>query len=80
MSKNHTIECDLGVDCTCPVGNDYKGYVSKEHTIWCGTCALWVQMPIPTLSRMYKWAKRQGWKRSKAYGWQCPKCIQNEVK
>ena len=62
------------------MANTYKGYVSTEHTIWCGTCSRMEQVSEPTLRLTHEWAKSVGWKRSKAYGWQCPKCVQNEVK
>jgi hypothetical protein len=51
------------------------GYISRQHTIWCGTCVLWVQRDLATKTAMVRWAKKVGWRWSKHHGWLCPSCM-----
>lgn len=55
--------------------NDYKGYISREHTIWCGGCSHWhTDAHEPTRAAMARVMRKRGWKNTKANGWLCPSC------
>lgn len=55
--------------------NNYKGFISKEYTIWCGNCAEWWQKSIETKKLMIKIVKKAGWKFKNKLGWICPNCV-----
>jgi len=56
------------------------GFITKEHTFWCGNeeCGEWEQITSNTQSYAIKIAKLKGWKNTKPTGWICPKCVNKE--
>jgi hypothetical protein len=57
--------------------NDYKGYISTEHTLWCGNCAHWVSESSDTKAVMAFYGRKRGWKKTKEMGWVCPSCAKD---
>lgn len=55
--------------------NDYKGYISREHTIWCGGCPHWTTEAVDTRAELAKLSRKRGWKKTKQYGWLCHTCV-----
>ncbi|GEN36118.1 hypothetical protein ADA01nite_35780 [Aneurinibacillus danicus] len=53
--------------------SDFKGYIGKYYTIWCGKCIKWEDVPVNSYPE--KQARKMGWKNTKEYGWLCPDCI-----
>jgi hypothetical protein len=51
-----------------------SGKITTEHTIWCGICEEWVQLPISTKRAMQAAARRDGW-RQVGGRWVCPECM-----
>ena len=54
--------------------NDYIGFISTEHTVWCGGCRLWISKSSNTKADMKRIITKNGWYFSKKYGWLCEKC------
>jgi hypothetical protein len=52
-----------------------QGIITTEHTVWCFTCAEWVQCCEPTKRMTEKWAKEGGWRKVNGK-WHCPKCVE----
>jgi hypothetical protein len=65
----------LGADGKTPV----PGCISIEHTVWCGTCDVWMQLPEPNKTSMAKAVLRRGWRRHDEHVWQCPNCVRRVV-
>lgn len=57
----------------------FRGYVSREHTVWCGICGNWAQLAEPKLPAFRKAVIRMGWKSLRKRGWVCPKCLPNQA-
>ena len=57
-----------------PEFNDYPGYISTEHTVWCGGCTEWRSESSRTKTIMAKMMRREGWICTKNHGWLCPEC------
>lgn len=53
---------------------DNKGYISREHTMWCGLCCHWDQVAEHYMRSAIKYFRDMGWKKTKENGWVCPKC------
>jgi hypothetical protein len=51
----------------------FRGYISIEHTVWCGVCGNWDQRSGKKRRLIKQWLAA-GWKRERARGWVCPKC------
>jgi hypothetical protein len=57
-------------------GYHIAGYISVQHTVWCGTCERWLQLDEGTKKEMILAIKMRGWKRvSNGAVWQCPWCV-----
>lgn len=57
--------------------SEYKGYISRQYTVWCGVCGQWDQRDnARDKAHMAKLARRSGWSFSKEHGWRCPNCVQ----
>jgi len=54
------------------------GYISTEHTVWCGDCVTWLQMSQPKMAGMIRAIKESGWKKIKG-SWTCPDCVKKRV-
>ncbi len=60
--------------------NEYRGYISREYTAWCGVldeegihCPNWEQTGTCfNKSQAIRKFKRRGWKNTRKYGWVCP--------
>jgi len=57
---------------------DWKGHISVQHTVWCGVCNRWEQHDGPKKECVDEW-KREGWRRSRKFGWVCPACRRRGV-
>jgi hypothetical protein len=55
--------------------NDYKGHITREHTIWCGGCAQWTTEAVDTRAALAKISRKRGWKKTKDHGWVCHACV-----
>lgn len=53
----------------------FRGYISTEHTVWCGRCDVWDQLAEHTLKGTIQEVQKAGWRRSRKYGWLCPDCV-----
>ncbi len=53
--------------------SEFKGYINKYCTVWCGRCIRWDDVPVNR--NPSKQAKLDGWKTSKEFGWLCPECV-----
>jgi hypothetical protein len=53
-------------------GRHEAGYISTQHTVWCGTCDVWEQRDEPGTKKDFIEAiLMRGWKRRKEAKWQC---------
>ncbi len=57
------------------------GYISKEFTFWCGMpeCVNWEQYGFSSKGHAIIFAKSIGWRKTKKFGWVCPKCAGNLI-
>jgi len=55
---------------------DGPGYISREHTVWCGNehCGKWDQLAEPKLKDMKAAIREAGWVFTRIDGWLCPNC------
>jgi len=52
-----------------------SGTITREYTVWCGSCSAWVQRAmLRDKAHMAKVARRLGWTLTKLRGWLCPEC------
>lgn len=49
------------------------GFISQQHTIWCGICPEWDQLSGAKKDCLRAWLMA-GWERNKTAGYICPKC------
>lgn len=57
------------------------GYISREHTIWCGACSRWHRNTFePNKAAMALAMRRLGWIHTKECGWVCPLCAKTRQK
>ena len=54
---------------------DFRGYINRQHTIWCGICSNWEQVSEHRKSSAIKAFRGLGWKYTKACGYVCPDCL-----
>jgi hypothetical protein len=54
---------------------DFRGYISKQYTAWCGECGNWEQVDEELKSAALKRFVKRGWRQTKENGWTCPKCL-----
>jgi len=52
----------------------FKGYISRQHTVWCGVCGCWWQVDEHLKRDAVKRCRRQGWKQTRENGWVCHHC------
>lgn len=57
--------------------SDFKGYISRQHTAWCGACGNWEQVDEQLRAAAEKRFRKMGWKCTKKDGWLCPACWVN---
>lgn len=50
------------------------GYISRQHTVFCGVCGNWDREESELKSKCIKVWKKLGWKLTKDRGWLCPNC------
>lgn len=55
-------------------GENMKGTITREHTVWCAKCPKWHQVPCETKKEAEKEFKEAGWYKDKNLGWLCPSC------
>lgn len=53
---------------------DFKGYISRQHTVWCGECGNWEQADEHLAKNAQIRFRRLGWRKTKEQGWLCPGC------
>ena len=53
-----------------------RGDITTEYTFWCGIekCIDWYQFSSTNKTDAIKEAKRNGWEKTKEFGWICPQC------
>lgn len=52
----------------------FKGYISRQHTVWCGVCSCWEQVDENRKQDAIKRFRRNGWKQTRQHGWLCHHC------
>jgi len=52
----------------------FRGYISRQHTVWCGECGNWEQVDAHLKADAEKLVRRLGWKYIEKSGWSCPEC------
>ena len=52
-----------------------KGVIKSRKEIWCGICGNWEDLPSVKYASIEAKARKFGWKKTKKYGWVCPKCV-----
>jgi hypothetical protein len=55
-----------------------KGSISTEFTFWCGACEHWHQYAAASKREASGWARRHGWRLTRARGWLCPSHARSE--
>ncbi|ASS66239.1 hypothetical protein [Paenibacillus sp. RUD330] len=56
---------------------EYKGWISRDFTVWCGGCTEWQQVSTRRETDAAKEFRVHGWKLTKHRGWLCPNCMKN---
>jgi hypothetical protein len=54
---------------------DFRGYISRQYTAWCGGCGNWEQVDEELKSAALKRLVKRGWRQTKENGWVCPRCM-----
>jgi hypothetical protein len=57
---------------------DFKGYISRQYTAWCGVCGNWEQVDELKVAHAMKRFRKMGWSCTKENGWTCPKCVKGK--
>ena len=51
----------------------FTGYISRQHTVWCGVCGNWVQVDEQLKKDAIQRFRKLGWSyQGKERGWVCP--------
>jgi len=58
----------------------FRGYISRQHTAWCGVCGNWTQVDEHLKSDAEKRFRKDGWKYTEKSGWTCPRCLEERKK
>lgn len=56
--------------------SDRTGFISTEHTVWCGNCMKWEQVSTSRQQFAEKQFRQNGWRKTKKRGWVCKECYQ----
>lgn len=51
-----------------------SGSITRQHTVWCGSCSTWEGADIDHKSEAVALFKRMGWRTCDEVGWECPAC------
>jgi len=54
--------------------DDYGGVLRKEFTVECATCNYWEPLSGVSFKHAEKYARRNGWSKTKSFGWICKEC------
>jgi len=54
---------------------EFRGYISREHTVWCGVCGNWEQTADGIKKEAERYFRKNGWRYTEENGWTCPKCL-----
>lgn len=60
--------------------SDFKGYISRQHTAWCGECGNWELVDEHMKTKAVLIFRKLGWRYTKEHGWTCPKCSEKKRK
>jgi hypothetical protein len=57
---------------------DFGGVLRMEFTVECATCCYWTLLAGISFKQAEKYARRNGWSKTKSYGWICKECSEKD--
>ena len=58
--------------------DDYGGVLRKEFTVECAACCYWEPLAGISFKQAEKYARRNGWSKTKSFGWICKECSKKD--